>query len=270
MRKLKVAVIHSQVEKSLRAADKLYTLLTEHGHEINREQPDIVISVGGDGTLLSAFHLYNHKLDQVQFLGVHTGHLGFYTDWRDYELEELVETLCNEEEQEKSVSYPLLDVLIKYRNGKPDKHFLALNESTIKRGNRTMVADIYIKDELFERFRGDGLSISTPTGSTAYNKSVGGAVLHPSINAMQLSEIASLNNRVFRTLGSPLIVAQQEWVEVKLQDSTDYLVTIDQFNIQQDEIEAVHYRIAKEQIHFAAYRHMHFWHRVRDAFIGEV
>lgn len=58
-----------------------------------------------------------------------------------------------------------------------------------------MVADVYIKEELFERFRGDGLAISTPTGSTAYNKSVGGAVVHPSINAMQLAEIASLNNQ---------------------------------------------------------------------------
>ena len=133
-----------------------------------------------------------------------------------------------------------------------------------------MVADVLIKDELFERFRGDGLSISTPTGSTAYNKSIGGAVLHPSINAFQLAEIASLNNRVFRTLGSPIVVAKEEWVEVRLQDSTDYLVTIDQFNIQRDEIEAIYYRIADERIHFASYRHMHFWHRVRDAFIGEV
>lgn len=268
MKKLKVAVIHSHVEQSLQAADRLYHLLQQNGHEIDRDNPDIVISIGGDGTLLSAFHLYNHKLDRVRFLGVHTGHLGFYTDWRDYELEELVNSLCND--QEKSVSYPLLDVRIKYRNGKPDKHFLALNESTIKRGSRTMVADVLIKDEMFERFRGDGLSVSTPTGSTAYNKSVGGAVLHPSINAFQLAEIASLNNRVFRTLGSPIVVAQQEWVEIQLQNSTDYLVTIDQFNIQQDEIKSVEYKIAEERIHFASYRHMHFWHRVRDAFIGEV
>ncbi len=268
MNNLKVAVIHSHVPKSLEAAEKLYLLLEERGHKIDRDSPDIVISIGGDGTLLSAFHLYNHKLDQIRFLGVHTGHLGFYTDWRDYELEELVNSLCSD--PGKSVSYPLLDVLIKYSNGKPDKHFLALNESTIKRGNRTMVADVSIKGELFERFRGDGLSVSTPTGSTAYNKSIGGAVLHPSINAFQLAEIASLNNRVFRTLGSPVIVAKEEWLEIKLQKSADYQVTIDQFNIQQDEIESIEYKIAEERIHFASYRHMHFWHRVRDAFIGEV
>ncbi len=94
--------------------------------------------------------------------------------------------------------------------------------------------------------------------------------MHPSINAFQLAEIASLNNRVFRTLGSPIIVGDHEWVKVKLQASTDYLVTIDQFTIEQEEIDAIYYRIADERIHFASYRHMHFWNRVKDAFIGEI
>lgn len=265
---IKVAIINNQEEKSMLVTKRLTELLAQSDNTIDQENPELVISVGGDGTLLSAFHLFSHRLAEVRFLGVHTGHLGFYTDWRDYELEELVDTLCND--RQKSVSYPLLDVRITYTNGKSDKHFLALNESTIKRGNRTMVADISIKEDLFEKFRGDGLSISTPTGSTAYNKSVGGAVLHPSINAFQLAEIASLNNRVFRTLGSPIIVGDHEWVKVKLQASTDYLVTIDQFTIEQEEIDAIYYRIADERIHFASYRHMHFWNRVKDGFIGEI
>src|SRR5699024_3322430 len=128
----------------------------------------------------------DRQLTHIRFVGVHTGHLGFYTDWRDFELEELVSNLSNN--KTTTVSYPLLEVQVKYRNQKNPQRFLALNEATIKRGNHTMVADVYIKDELFESFRGDGLSISTPTGSTAYNKSVGGAVLHPSINAFQLAE----------------------------------------------------------------------------------
>ena len=56
------------------------------------------------------------------------------------------------------------------------KSFRALNEASIRRADRTMVADVVINHVPFERFRGDGLTVSTPTGSTAYNKSLGGAV----------------------------------------------------------------------------------------------
>ncbi|MDH6363808.1 NAD+ kinase [Enterococcus sp. PF1-24] len=264
---MKVAIVHNQGEKSQQVAQELKTLLAAAKIEIDEVQPELVISIGGDGTLLSAFHHYSDQLNEVSFLGVHTGHLGFYTDWRDYELAELVDSLNND--REKSVSYPLLDVVIRYSDGKADDHFLALNESTIRHGIHTMVADVYIKEDLFERFRGDGLSISTPTGSTAYNKSIGGAVLHPSINAFQLTEIASLNNRVFRTLGSPVVVADTEWVEIRVKDLENYLVTVDQLEIREENIQSIYYRIAKERIHFASYRHTHFWQRVKDAFIGE-
>ena len=93
----------------------------------------------------------------------------------------------------------------------------ALNEATIKRSDRTMVADLTINGVDFERFRGDGITVSTPTGSTAYNKSLGGAVLHPTIEALQIAEIASLNNRVYRTLGSSVIVPKKD----KIEDYTD-------------------------------------------------
>ena len=264
---MKVAIVHNQESKTLEVTERLKHLLEQAGIQTDEQQPEFVISVGGDGTLLSAFHRYTHLLNDVRFLGVHTGHLGFYTDWRDYELEELVDSLQTNREQ--SVSYPLLDVRISYVDDKPDQHYFALNESTIKRSNRTMVADVYIKNELFESFRGDGLAVSTPTGSTAYNKSIGGAVIHPSINAFQLAEIASLNNRVFRTLGSPMVIAQDEWVEIKLENTEDYLVKVDQLDIAESNIRSIYYRIAQERIHFASYRHMHFWHRVKDAFIGE-
>ena len=64
-----------------------------------------------------------------------------------------------------------------------------------------MVADIVINGVPFERFRGDGLTVSTPTGSTAYNKSLGGAVLHPTIEALQLTEIASLKQSCLSNAG---------------------------------------------------------------------
>lgn len=263
---MRVAIVHNNQEKTLEIKTKLTELLENRGVIYDERNPELVISIGGDGTLLSAFHRFNHRLDEVKFLGVHTGHLGFYTDWRDYELNELVENLTAD--REKSVSYPLLDVELKTQDGN-SQHFLALNESTIRRGSRTMVADVFIKDECFERFRGDGIAVSTPTGSTAYNKSVGGAIIHPSINAIQLAEIASLNNRVFRTLGSPLVVSENEWIELRLDKDANYQVTVDQLDIRRNNVKSIVYKIAKERIHFASYRHMHFWHRVKDAFISE-
>ncbi|MGM0239065.1 NAD+ kinase [Enterococcus sp. AZ103] len=264
---LRIGIIHNNEADSLRVFRDLKPLLKKKGGiEIVERDPELVISIGGDGTLLSAFHRYSHQLDRIRFLGVHTGHLGFYTDWRDYELPELVDSLCND--NKNSVNYPLLDVIVNFSDGK-SQHFLALNESTIRKGTRTMVCDVYIKDELFERFRGDGLAMSTPTGSTAHNKSVGGAVVHPSINAMQLAEIASLNNRVFRTLGSPSILGPDDWVKIKVKSAGQHLVTIDQLDISGQDIASIQYRIATEKIQFAAYRHMHFWRRVKEAFIRE-
>ena len=139
--------------------------------------PEIVISVGGDGTLLSAFHHYQDINNKVRFIGIHTGHLGFYTDWRDYEVNDLIASLENDNGQ--SVTYPLLDIKVNYLGGGSADIGLALNESTLKQISGSMVADVYIKNQLFESFRGDGLCVSTPSGSTAYNKSVGGAIINP-------------------------------------------------------------------------------------------
>src|SRR5699024_3862976 len=92
---------------------------------------------------------------------------------------------------------------------------LALNETTVNTVDGSVVFDVQIRGEHFETFRGDGLCISTPSGSTAYNKALGGAILHPSLEAIQVAEIASINNRVFRTIGSPLILPKHHTILLK-------------------------------------------------------
>lgn len=275
MKIIKIAIVANQEEKTLALLPKLKKLLKENQLLIDEHHPDIVISVGGDGTLLSAFHRFSNQLEKVHFMGIHTGHLGFYTDWRDYELEEMVEAISHLQNEEtiSGISYPLLDVFIEYgdsgRENAPS-HFLALNESVIRRIGKTMVADVFIDNELFERFRGDGLALSTPTGSTAYNKSIGGAVLQPTISAMQLAEVASINNIVFKTLGSPLVIAENSVVTVKPKKAQDYYLTIDSLEINHKDVKSVSYKIAEEKIRFVPTRHLPFFTRVKDAFIGEI
>ena len=264
---MKIGIVQNETPKTLTVYNELTRLLKENDLMIDNENPDIVISIGGDGTLLSAFHQYAHRLEHTRFIGVHTGHLGFYTDWREYELEELIDSLLNDSGE--SVSYPLLEVKLFCEEDNLEKRYLALNESTIKSLEETLVSDVHIKEEYFESFRGDGLCISTPTGSTGYNKSVGGAVIHPRLEALQLAEMASLNNRVYRTLSSPLIIAPDEWIVLKPRPAGSYILTIDHLSLKEKEITELRYKIAEERIHFARYKHTHFWNRVGDAFLGK-
>lgn len=266
--RLKIALLASRSPQSEAVSKELWTKLKQANFILTPKNPDIVISIGGDGMLLSAFHKYEKLIDRVRFVGIHTGHLGFYTDYRDFEVDKLIENL--KLDNGARVSYPILNVKVKMADGRVVEA-RALNEATIKRLSKTMVADIIINNVPFERFRGDGISVSTPTGSTAYNKSLGGAVLHPTIEALQIAEVASLNNRVYRTLGSSIVVPKKDKIVIEPKHSDRYSIAVDNKTFVYDNIESIEYQIDQHKIHFVATpSHTSFWNRVKDAFIGEV
>jgi Predicted sugar kinase len=250
-------------EVSIKACEKLEEVLCANDWNINEQTPEIVFSIGGDGTLLDAFHKYEKQLEQVKFIGIHSGSLGFYTDWVLSEIDELI-TLLIAKKYEVS-EFPLLEAEVIYKN-KTDK-YLALNEVTILNSHRTFFAEIYINDLLFETFRGTGLCASTPSGSTAYNKSLSGAVVHPSIKAFQLTEIASINNKVYRTIGSPLVLAEQHEITLKCLESAGSVFTYDQYAISNEIPHTVRLRLSKQTAKFARFKATPFWYRVKNAFI---
>lgn len=267
-RATRVAIIANGKYQSKRVASKLFAAF-KHDPDfyLSKKDPDIVISIGGDGMFLSAFHMYEKQLDKVRFVGVHTGHLGFYTDYRDFEVDTLINNLKNDEGEQ--ISYPILKVTITLEDGRVIRA-RALNESTIKRIEKTMVADVVINQVVFERFRGDGILVSTPTGSTAYNKSLGGAVLHPTIEALQLTEISSLNNRVYRTLGSSVIIPKKDAIEIVPKRVGVYTISIDNKTVHYKNVTKIEYSIDEKSINFVSTpSHTSFWERVNDAFIGE-
>ncbi|MDK6370328.1 NAD kinase, partial [Aerococcus sp. UMB9870] len=87
------------------------------------------------------------QLDHARFVGVHTGHLGFYTDWTVDELDQFIDFLLNDSGE--SVSYPLLEVALEKVDGEKN-HLIALNEATLRRFEGTMTGEVFIKEEKFE------------------------------------------------------------------------------------------------------------------------
>ena len=262
---MKVGLYGNQTEKTKEVMNAFDRLCQEGCFVRDDEHPDVVITVGGDGTLLGAFHRYRNQLDSIRFVAIHTGHLGFYTDWRNFEVDQLIESL--KQDKGERVSYPLLDVNVKFKSGDVVR-YAALNEATLRKVNGTLLCEVYINGELFENFRGDGLCVATPTGSTGLSKSLGGAVVHPRAEVMQMTEMASINNRVYRTLSSPMIFAKDNVLTLRPESKEGMVMAIDHLTYDANEIEEIQLQISGERISFAAYRHTPFWDRVEDAFIG--
>ncbi|MCP8615593.1 NAD kinase [Salirhabdus salicampi] len=245
---------------------KMKNYLCEFDLEYDEIEPDLVISVGGDGTLLHAFHSYVHRLNKTAFIGVHTGHLGFYADWMPKELEKLIIEIAKTPFQ--VVEYPLLEIVIQPKNGGEEERHIALNETSVKTPEGSVVLDLEIKGEHFETFRGDGLCISTPSGSTAYNKALGGAIIHPSLESIQITEMASINNRVFRTVGSPLILPKHHTCVLKPLNDRSFFITVDHFTKTYKDVKTIQCRVAREKVRFARFRPFPFWKRVHESFIA--
>ena len=150
--------------------DKIKTYLKEDIY--SKENPEYVFSVGGDGTMLKAVEEYLHLVDSVIFVGINTGKLGFYTDFVLEEFPELLEKL-------KTKKYKLnqYNMLCYKVNGKEKIKGYALNDLVVISPIKTINIDVYLNKEYFETFRGTGLILSTPSGSTAYNKGLSGAVI---------------------------------------------------------------------------------------------
>lgn len=238
--------------------------LQQHGWE-KTEHPRIVLAIGGDGTMLHAFHRYYNE--HTAFLGIHTGTLGFYADWHVEEVDQLLEHLLHSEPE--YVTYPLVKIEVENHEG-VKKQVLALNEVVVKSKTlSTFVLDVMINEQPFETFRGDGMLVSTPTGSTAYNHAVDGSVLHPSIEAMQVAELAAINNKAFRTLGRSFILPKHHTLDLYVKNpEKDVLIGVDGVEILLEGIQKVRTTVSEQKIKFIRYRPFPFWTRVKDKFIN--
>ena len=151
--------------------------------EVMAERCDLIIVVGGDGSLLSAARAFAGY--GIKLLGINRGRLGFLTDISPEEIEYKVgEVLDGKFKVEKrSLLYSEL-----LRDGEPVFEAIALNDVVVHPGQflRMIEFELFIDDEFVYRQRSDGLIISTPTGSTAYALSGGGPILHPQLDATLL------------------------------------------------------------------------------------
>ncbi|MCQ2815406.1 MAG: NAD kinase [Bacilli bacterium] len=207
---MKVAVFQSDKHFDQKLRDLIYELTKKEGYEKDEKDPDIVFNVGGDGTYLRAIQNYLDKLDKITFINIKNGTLGFYYG---FTLDDLPDVLRKFKNGELIISsYRLLQAEIVHQNMVESVY--ALNEIRIENPFHTLISNVLINDEQLETFRGNGLCVSSSLGSTAYNKSLGGAIIHPSVELLELTEIAPLSNNIYRSLGSSIILSENQKISL--------------------------------------------------------
>jgi NAD+ kinase len=211
----KIGIIAKDVPPALKAAKKLAvwlesrgkkvyidsetaTVLEKHGHD-RAELPSLVemlIVLGGDGTLLSAARHVADAHVNVPIFGVNLGSLGFMAEVSHDELyDNLEKAMAGKLETEERMM--LTTEVI--RDGRRIARYRVLNDAVINKGAlaRMMQLKITVSDGYLTTLRADGLIVATPTGSTAYSLSAGGPIIHPTSHCFVVTPICphTLSNR---------------------------------------------------------------------------
>lgn len=252
------AIVHKLDELSLNIYERLRKELDDI-YTYDEENPELVISVGGDGSMLYSVHKYEHMLDEVSFIGLHSGTLGFLTDYQKEELDVFINDL-----KTKEIEYynrHLLQVKI------GDEIYHALNEFRIENNMRAQVLDVYINDEYLETFRGNGLCVSTTSGSTAYNKSLGGAILYSDVGMMQLSEIAGIHHNAYRSLGSSLVLDKKYTIRFESLDYKHAVLGIDHLVLDLKQPSSIEVKVAMKTARFAELKQVSLIERLKRAYL---
>ena len=261
-----VYFFHKQDNETKEQVSSLMQLAESHGFTVaaHPEDAGIIASIGSDGSFLQAVRKTGFR-DDCLYVGIaKKGKAHLYCDFHSDEPEKMADSMTAEQLEVRK--YPLIHVTVDGSN-----HFHCLNEVSIRSSIiKTFVMDVLIDDLHFETFRGDGMIISTPTGSTAYNKSVSGAVVDPLISCMQVSELASLNNNTYRTLGSPFILSSDRKLTLQVvQDGNEHpIIGLDNEALSTRNVKKVEITLSDKKIKTVKLKDNSFREKVKRSFLS--
>ncbi|BBM40299.1 ATP-NAD/AcoX kinase [Leptotrichia shahii] len=147
------------------------------------EQADLIISLGGDGTMLIAAK--EAIRGNIPVLAINMGSLGYLAEVKPQEAVQMMQDYENGNYKTEERSF----LKVKYE----DNVFYALNELVITKGGHEahlIQVEVYSNDAFVNKYRADGIIVATPTGSTAYSLSAGGSIVHPGLNALTITPLA--------------------------------------------------------------------------------
>ncbi len=208
-----IAVMDAEQWAELGADRERFPLVEVLGRDTELDQVELAIVLGGDGTILRAAEVTRGSAAPI--LGVNMGHVGFLAESERDDLDNAVHrVIARDYRVEERMA---LDVRVKSSDNEVIYSTWALNEATIEKASRERMLEVVIEIDQrpLSTFGCDGVIVSTPTGSTAYNFSAGGPVIWPTVEAIALVPLSA-----HALFAKPLVVGPEASVAIELMERT--------------------------------------------------
>ncbi|MDD4201047.1 MAG: NAD(+)/NADH kinase [Eubacteriales bacterium] len=236
-----------------------YTVLNEFSKDA-----ELVICVGGDGAFLETIHKCDFP--NTPIVGINTGHLGFFQEV----LPEDFDKFIREYESGKYTLQKLstVECIVSTADGQKNVH-TGLNEITITgRKSYSIHFDISIDGKPIENFSGDGILVATSAGSTAYNYSVGGSIVDPRLDLLQVTPIAPMNTTAYRSFTSSILLPSELTLGIVPESSENCIyITNDGIETGYCNVKEIEVRTSKRHVNLIRFNDYDFWNKVKDKFL---
>ncbi len=233
-----------------------------NSHNDLKEKTDMLFSIGGDGTILDTVPFVRDS--GIPILGFNLGRLGFLSSISKNEIKQALESIFKGEFYLNKRALLQLD--------QPKEIFgelnFALNDLTIYRNNTTslVVVHVYVDDKFLNSYWGDGLIVSTPTGSTAYSLSVGGPIMSPGSQNFVIAPIASHNLTV-----RPIVIQDSSTIRIRIGGREDtYLMTMDSRHSSINKEDELIIRRCDFEVNLVEMNNKDFFSTIRDKLLWGV
>lgn len=227
-------------------ASNLRTQLNANGFVENEDYFELGIAVGGDGSFLRMVKACRFN-PRIYYVGVNAGTLGFLQEIKPNKIKDFIAKLKANYFKIEEVG--IQETTINFGENSQSR-FYSLNEIVIREKDlNTAFLNVKVNDVLLEKFVGDGLLISTSTGSTAYNLSFGGSIVYSGLHTLQITPIAPLNSRVYKSLRNSIIIPEDRVVSIKCgKQKNNLLLSIDGENIAFEQVSSIITKISDRKI----------------------
>ncbi|MBQ6621662.1 MAG: NAD(+)/NADH kinase [Mogibacterium sp.] len=259
----KIYIYKNETKLSNEAYEKFCAVLLDHDFEImDRYQPDadLIACIGGDGTFLHFIHQCDFP--SCPIIGINTGHLGFFQELMPDDVERFLPLY-------ESGTYSLQEIrpieAEIYTEGGVTR-CLGLNEIMV-RGPYTHIThmEVRVDQTWIQNFSGDGILISTPVGSTAYNYSLGGSIVSPELDVLQMTPIAPSNTNAYRCFYTSVMYPASRVVTIlpigRTRDDR-LLISYDGLEILQEKVECVKVRQSDKTIRLIRFDGYDYWQKL--------